>query len=309
MTKASGTYTSTLSTVPNYVNMMSTISTAVGSVLTKTADTGQVSWGSVTTLVAQGTVRDYEVFAFTDALQATKPIYVRLDYSGNATSTGINCRFGTTTDGAGTLGGFVLNLGAFLNMVSTGGGTRNVYTSSDGSYLALALNLTGASSSTFDGLGGVVVERTRDADGTANGLGYNVWYWSATVQTQTTQSSTFGNSYARIFDSSIVQPGGLGDPAMFIPSIGGMGTSALVSSVAYAFPAYTFGLAPGGASKALMFGMSSDFPRQSTVTISHYGTNMTFLPMAGSAMINVAYMSTATTAAMRSGLSPMFRWE
>lgn len=79
--------------------------TAVG--LLKTADTGQVDWTTVLNPGAINTYNAYEVRAFSDALQATAPVFFKIFY-GEGTGTdnpAIGISFGTGSDGAGNLTG------------------------------------------------------------------------------------------------------------------------------------------------------------------------------------------------------------
>ncbi|MCB1713466.1 MAG: hypothetical protein KDH96_13660, partial [Candidatus Riesia sp.] len=48
---------------------------AVG--LVKTGDTGQINWSTVT--VGTG-IRGYEIFRFNDSLQATTPVFIKIEY-------------------------------------------------------------------------------------------------------------------------------------------------------------------------------------------------------------------------------------
>lgn len=94
--------------------------------LVKTSDTGQINWVTVTKPVATNTKAGYEIYRFSDTLQATKPVFIRIDYgsgavaSGNAPGTWITV--GTSTDGAGTITG--LNTGT-LQGYSNGNAPTN----------------------------------------------------------------------------------------------------------------------------------------------------------------------------------------
>src|SRR3954454_12687471 len=68
--------------------------------LVQTSDTGQINWTTVTRL-AINTSAGYEVWRFNDALQSTKPVFIRLDYgiAGVADRPRIIARVGTATDG------------------------------------------------------------------------------------------------------------------------------------------------------------------------------------------------------------------
>lgn len=76
--------------------------------LTKTADTGQIDWNTVMRPGVNG-VGGYEIYAFNDALQATAPVFIKIEYGtgGNASYPQIWITVGTGSDGAGTLTGLV----------------------------------------------------------------------------------------------------------------------------------------------------------------------------------------------------------
>jgi len=75
---------------------------------TKTADTGQIDWSSVLAPAAISTYQGYEIRAFSDSLQATNPVYLKIEYGSSSPSAGIpgiRYTIGKATDGAGELVG------------------------------------------------------------------------------------------------------------------------------------------------------------------------------------------------------------
>lgn len=80
---------------------------AVG--LVKTADTGQIDWVTVAR-PAINTAAGYEIWRFNDSLQATAPIFIKIEYgtSTQADIPGIWITVGTSSNGAGTIGGSVV---------------------------------------------------------------------------------------------------------------------------------------------------------------------------------------------------------
>lgn len=75
-----------------------------------TAAAGQINFATVTAPVAINTSQGFKVYRMDDALQATKPVFIKLEFgSGAAAITpGIWVTIGTTHDGAGTIGGTIL---------------------------------------------------------------------------------------------------------------------------------------------------------------------------------------------------------
>jgi hypothetical protein len=79
---------------------------AVGMV--KTADTGQIDWATVVKPAAISTYQGYEVWRFNDTLQATAPLFLKIEYGSGvsvATRPGLRLQVGKGTNGAGTLTG------------------------------------------------------------------------------------------------------------------------------------------------------------------------------------------------------------
>jgi hypothetical protein len=74
--------------------------------LVQTADTGQVNWGTVTR-PGTNTVGGYEIWRFNDALQASAPIFLKVEYAtgGGATAPQLWFTLATGSNGSGTLTG------------------------------------------------------------------------------------------------------------------------------------------------------------------------------------------------------------
>ncbi len=85
--------------------MISTQLAAAG--LVDCADTGSVNWTTVTAPAGANTAAGFEVWRFADALQSTKPVFIKIEYgSGVATANpGLWITIGSGTDGSGNLSG------------------------------------------------------------------------------------------------------------------------------------------------------------------------------------------------------------
>lgn len=318
MTKATGTYTynAATTTVASYKTYFGSLSAVFGAALTRSNDTGQVVWANVTTV---GTLygRDYEVFVLNEGSLNTKPIYLRLDYafnSGTGYSGYVVATVGTATDGAGNLSGSVVQ-GLYLtnNFADSNAFTRTAYASTDGSSIVLMFNIATFANAgpTFnDSLAALVLERSRDADGTPNGNGYTVWRWQqASATIPTSPVSSYAGMVSRAYDPAAYQPPVTYDYGAALPWVGQL-NSYFTGTSAIAYPAYTYaGLTPQGASKALMLGWGTDWPTKTPVTVSHYNTPMQFLPMGLNASSQVPAITVPGTNVVRTGLSPLFRWE
>lgn len=143
--------------------------TAIG--IPKTADTGQVDWTAVTKPAAINTAQGYEIRRFDDALQATAPIFFKLEFgSGSATTNpAIWLTIGTATDGAGTLTGLLVARRQLLVVAAAGALTTRICGDTNRVILAGNSDATGATTSFWFG-----IERTHDAAGadTDEGLLY-----------------------------------------------------------------------------------------------------------------------------------------
>lgn len=79
--------------------------TAVG--ITVTADTGQINWTTVLTPSGVGVYAGYEIRQFTDTLQATAPVFIKIEYGegAGADNPAIRMQFGSGSNGSGALTG------------------------------------------------------------------------------------------------------------------------------------------------------------------------------------------------------------
>lgn len=136
--------------------------------LVEVADSGDIA--DISTLVTPNSTsvqRGYKVYRFDDALQATAPVFVKIQYgssNGGADYPGLWLKAGTTHDGAGGIGGQTF---AESRVGYTGIGEINkIYANKDG----LAIYFGAASANDLAGL--MVVGRTRNAAGQATGDGF-----------------------------------------------------------------------------------------------------------------------------------------
>lgn len=96
----------------------------------KTADTGQIDSSTVVWQATTGFLYGYEIYRFSDALQATRPVFIKVEYA-SAASTGhavIWTTVGFATNGAGTLTGQV-STRTQSYAGSAGGSSGNLYSS------------------------------------------------------------------------------------------------------------------------------------------------------------------------------------
>jgi len=177
--------------------------------LVQTADTGQIDPATVSAPPSSGSKQGYAIFRFNDALQATLPIFIRLDFgtvfkSGTDTRPTLWVTVGTSTNGSGTLGGQTApEFRSGHNAATANGevvGLRAAATE-DGAGVILYHGPNAASANkTFC----VMVERWRDKDGTQNADGY----------TRYADGASDGDRYDAVpasgagLNSTAIRPGG-----------------------------------------------------------------------------------------------------
>jgi hypothetical protein len=141
-----------------------------------TADTGQMVIATAAAPVGANNKVGYRIYRMADALQATAPVFMRIDFGSNWNSQpcpGIWVTIGTGSNGAGVITGQVFTpiTSATLGAQSTStGATSNSYGSADASRFTIALFI--GSTPGFNLIFGL--ERTKDSSGndTAEGLLY-----------------------------------------------------------------------------------------------------------------------------------------
>lgn len=151
---------------------LSTALAAVG--LTKTGDTGQVTWStSVTPPGVLDTYPYYEVWRFNDALQATSPIFFKLEYGSSYLALGdcgLRITVGTGSDGAGNITGNISSLatpGSGANSATL----QTCYVSSDGGRVNVVMFAGAVLSVSF----GFYIERLKNNAGAVAAGGVDVF--------------------------------------------------------------------------------------------------------------------------------------
>lgn len=151
--------------------------------LVNTNASGTIDWTSVSAASGSAASYGFDVFSFNDTLQATAPVFIKLEYRNravappNAQNPAILLTIGTTHNGSGTIGGQMITPAA-LTIQYTGGpadksATRNsLFAGGDGWFnAALWYDMVNGLNQWF-----INLERTRDAAGntTSDGLCWNV---------------------------------------------------------------------------------------------------------------------------------------
>lgn len=144
---------------------------AVG--LTQATDTGQINFATVAKPTSTNVDAGYAVYRFSDALQATRPVFIRLVFgTGNqATTPRIGVAIGTATNGAGTLSGISTTL---RNLNTSAAATQNVQSWASGSTNRVTFCMWGGDTTSSRAVA-FGVERTHDANGDDSNVGVRLW--------------------------------------------------------------------------------------------------------------------------------------
>lgn len=151
---------STDATFRTWGSEVSSALTAMG--IPKTTDTGQIDWVTVVKPTAINTPAGYEIRKFNDTLQATAPVFFKLEYGAGSSIArpALFLTVGTASNGSGTLSGQLssrLTISAFASSTTL----HSCLFSGTASRMGVALFTTFASAAFF-----FAVERTKDITGT-----------------------------------------------------------------------------------------------------------------------------------------------
>lgn len=232
----------------------------------QTGDTGQINWLTVTRPLAANTKMGYEIWRFNDALQATSPVFVRIDYgSGSATN---NPRmwltWGTGTDGAGNM-----NPGSLETFtIGRAGSDTTVRTAYFSGGTGRGCFFTGLNVAASVGCFGFGVERTKDAAGADTGDGLLLIYGEGVPSTATTWRQQY-------YQLGIGSQGTETTLGALMPTVG----SGVTGGDTAIYPLW-FGKGP-----FLPYGMnffaffSADITAMVTISLTVYGGGHTYLPL------------------------------
>ncbi len=262
----------------------SAISTAIAAVgWTQTADTGQVNWTTVT-VPATNAVTVYEIWKMADSLQATDPVFIRINYMVGSANNGprIQVTAGTNSDGAGAITSAAntgVSVTAAMELFNTNASAlpaavaHNSYVNGDTSSLVMLLHPNPNGLITSGGL--FVIERRRNVDGTPAAGGFCVMSFPPAAATSPNFQTVYTNNlYAQPAAASSGGP-------CYVGRASANGTAIAVRSGAVPlFPCFT-GAYPefGAPSKWLLGAYNGDIPLGVTFTTSHYGGTQTFIAL------------------------------
>jgi len=127
----------------------SILSAQIGSILTRVPQTGDINWSTVT-VPATSQFAGGEVYRFNDSLQATAPIFIKIEYGTGtgATASSLRITVGKSADGAGNIGGVLLAQTAVISFSGASTALSNCYISGGSSWFALSLDPISPSTTT-----------------------------------------------------------------------------------------------------------------------------------------------------------------
>lgn len=178
----------------------SELSTELDTYLPKTTDTGQINWSTVTRPAANSAA-GYEIRRFNDSLQATAPIFIKLEFgtAGNAAMPSIWVTVGTGTNGAGTLTGSVTQRATCtFTLVPGSGGYPSLISSTQGFFGLLWKSGVAAG----NGYGFFAIARHATPVGVADGDGFMVVWGGINASTACISQCVRTASPANVFTAS-----------------------------------------------------------------------------------------------------------
>lgn len=232
----------------------------------KTSDTGQADLTAITYPGGSNTAAGYEIRRFSDAMQSTKPVFIKIEYgrAGTATSLGLYITIGTGSNGSGTITGVRRTRDSYPLYLTNGTmSSAPCFISAGTNRFCFAINVTSGSA------GFMSLERTIDSARVVTDQGLLFCY------------KTSGNSMlpATIFHSGS-QPaeGQSGDGGALPPTTQSSGAHANGNIGVY--PQFFFGvgetLVP---SLNAVGGFATDFIGGTSYAVSLLGTTQTMIAL------------------------------
>jgi hypothetical protein len=278
--------------------------------LTKATDSNQINWATVSAPVGTYTMQGYEIWGFSDALQSTAPVWMKLQYgsySGN-TIPALQWALGSgyyTGDGGliqGSITGFPLRdynlVNNFMMLAQAGLFANNTlvsYVAGGSNWLILALGARGTGSG-INYAQFLSLERTVDANGTPTGDGVMAT-WRAAGASPATGQAVWSPIIGQIGQTTTAGDG----YGVLHPERGGgvSGSNTAVYPIFHDWGGGPF-LNPG---LNLLAYMGTEFTAGTSNTFTYYGASHTYMPLGNSAIHSFGGRSANTSIAL------MMRWE
>lgn len=239
----------------------------------QTADTGQMNFATVTHPLALNTIMGYIIIRMADTLQATAPVYLKMEFgSGSAANTPqITITFGTGSNGTGTLTGAM----GGSSMQCSAGTSSVLATHCFGSADTSRFQLMLFTSASFVNLVVISVERTKDSTGADTSAGL---------------LTTWGNNGGPVFTAYYIRTGGAQPTTETGINLvmSNLTSSAFSSDIGVGFPIHFRGIAQQ-AGLGVIAVNSGDFVAEAQFSLSVYGATRTYqLGVGNTSQIRIA---------------------
>lgn len=232
--------------------------------LVQTGDSGQIVLASVVKPGVANTAGGYEVWRFADTLQATVPLFFKIEYGvGTAITTpSLWITVGSGSNAAGTLTGLTSTRTQMSPAASTLGTTKSVYASvaTNRVWVAGGIDWATATNSFFFG-----IERTKDSTGADTADGFYV---------QTSGGATTGTS----FQSALWAGGASAASASSGPIVAPVSSRTAVATDVAVTPSLYY---QGKPFYPTMLGaQAADIPGNLTYALTYLGGSHTYISLA-----------------------------
>jgi hypothetical protein len=231
--------------------------------LARASDTGQINWASVVRPGTTSTSAGFEMFVLTDTLQATYPVFIKMEYgtAGSTTLPMIWVTVGTGSNGAGTLTG-VVGTRVFICPTTTSVTSYSSKWSGASNRIACLL-WQGSWNPNY--MCGFSVERTHDAAGADTGAGVLLFFL---------RQGSAALSYLLPFTGSI--PAGQSQWNCAMPPSG----SGAIGSDVYVYPVRAWGMGESVPSLTWMMYFSIDLTAYNPIPVIGWdGVSRTCYPL------------------------------
>jgi hypothetical protein len=225
----------------------------------KSADTGQVDWGTLAAVPASNVKTVYEIWKMGDALQATAPIFVKIVYGVSGTGPVIWLTVSNGSNGAGALTGTVSTEVACTPLTTTVEASLHpCFLRADAASFILALFQDIENRSYL-----ITIERTKDAEGNDTDEGVIITH-------------SKGGSYSS-WTHYVYKPGGGSGPKLSawiipLPADGSVTTGGAGTDLGVGAPLPWAG-GPKNIGLNLLLGYRGDFPDGTISDVVMYGAN------------------------------------
>lgn len=252
----------------------------------KAPDTGQIDWTTVTTPAGANASQGYEIWRFDDPLQATAPIYFKVEYGSAAAATtpATYWTFGTGSNGSGTLTGPV---SVRQQITSTAYATNPLtnYWSADGTQgrFSVAMWASGTGVTTSNCCY-IAFERTKDSNGDDTNQGLLI-VWKPIAGNGST-------AFQSLFWDRVI--GTVYNPTRLL-TLMPTGTTMKNGTQIGVSPVFLFnGPALNPGLNCLAY-MNADIVALGAVTFQMYGQSRVYMPIGSTAYSSTSINSEATT--------------